>query len=85
MSKNMIRLGAMHDAIMEHKEQTKVINGFLKSYGPSLVREAVKRCGSLRATSRAVGLSPTYLSRVATKGQQISQGAYLSLAKIVFK
>lgn len=84
MSDTMLRLSAMYDAIQEHREQKKVIDGFLKSYGPNIVREAVRKCGSLRGASRASGLSPTYLSMIATKGTRISQGAYLSLARVVF-
>lgn len=50
----------------------------LKSKGPLVVKQACAT-KSLRELSRRAGLSPTYLSRVATGQAVISPGAFLKV------
>lgn len=67
---------------LEHLEQLKenAMSG-LEHVGPRLIA-TLTLDRSLRQVAKASGLSPTYLSQVATQKQVISAGAYLMLIEV---
>jgi len=67
--------------ITNHIDEADVIRGLLTLEAPLLIRRITRPAGSvsLRELARMTGLSPTYLSEVATGKKLISHGAYLKL------
>lgn len=79
----MARSKAIDDqvvAIVNYQSAKRRAENGLRDLGPLLISEATSKI-SLRALSRRVGLSATYLSNVANRKITMSHKAFLRVAK----
>lgn len=75
-------LRAWVGAIHEHQERAEELRGALEALGPVAVKQAMskQRC-SLRGLAKRIDRSPTYLSRIATGAEIVSQETYVRLVE----
>lgn len=69
--------------VREHLAEAEILKEGMAFEGPHLIHQLQDEgCTSLRAIARRSGLSPTYLSLVVNRKQNISFGAYLRLVDL---